>query len=630
MKLMGKRQTIPGFRQPPGGRRLQSGVLGALSSRALGAAPRQAQSSPLLRLRLAPGRAWLVKGLLYLAFAALIGRALWVQVITTNFYQQQGDLRFIRTIELPAMRGRILDRHGNILASSIPVKTIWADPETLEADPGKVSELAQLLKLNTAELQRRLSLDKQFVYVKRQVDVDTARRVQALGIKGIYFSPSYKRYYPEGSAAAQLVGFTDLENQGQAGVELTFQKDLAGHSGTRKVMRDRLGNVIEDVGGGVPPVNGDDVQLSIDSKIQYLTYQALKDAVTSNKAKNGSAVVLDATNGQVLAMANYPSFDPNHRSSMTQSDMRNYALTDTFEPGSVMKPITIAAALQAGVVTPQTEFHTAPGCLNVYGNNICDDSNNGTIALPQVIQYSSNVATSKIVMRMNPRIQWDMYTAVGLGQRPQVPFPGAASGLVRPWEKWRPIDAVTQGFGYGISVSTFQLAHAYLVFANHGRIIPATLLRSSAPPQGVQVVSPLVAREMRSMLALVTQQGGTAPGAAVPGYTTGGKTGTAWIWKGKGYDKHLFRAQFVGMAPIGHPRVVMAISVDQPSGGKHFGGDVSAPVFASVVPQALRILGVPPDLPVKPDVAPAITATASPNAAVPLSKPANPLHKEGA
>jgi cell division protein FtsI (penicillin-binding protein 3) len=608
MKRMGKRRLIPSFRFPFGGRRLQGGALGALSARSLGPAARPMHSSPLLRLRLPPGRAWLVKGLLYLAFAALIGRALWVQVITTNFYQEQGDLRFIRTIELPAMRGRILDRHGNILASSIPVKTIWADPETLEADPQKITALAKLLDLNAAELQRRLSLDKQFVYVKRQVDIDTARKVQAMKIKGIYFSPSYKRYYPEGAAAAQLVGFTDLENQGQTGIELTFQNDLAGHSGTRKVMRDRLGNVIEDVGGGVPPVNGQDVQLSIDSKIQYLTYQALKDTVVKNKAKNGSAVVLDATNGQVLAMANYPSFDPNNRRHATEAEMRNYALTDTFEPGSVMKPITISAALQAGIVTPQTVFHTAPGCLNVYGNNICDDSNNGTIALPQVIEYSSNVATSKIVMRMNPRIQWDMYTAVGLGQRPQVPFPGAASGMLRPWQKWRPIDAVTQGFGYGISVSTFQLAHAYLIFANHGEIIPATLLKTDTPAHGVQVVSPLVAREMRNMLALVTGPGGTAPSAAIPGYSTGGKTGTAWIWKGKGYDKHLFRAQFVGMAPIGHPRIVMAISVDQPSGAKHYGGDVSAPVFAQVVPQALRILGVPPDLPVKPDVPPAITA----------------------
>ncbi len=578
-----------------------------LASRPFGAyTPSHRKDGHLLRLRLPPGRAWLVKGLLYLAFFALAGRALWVQVITTNFYQKQGDLRFIRTIELPAMRGRILDRHGNILASSIPVKTIWADPETLEADPQKVADLAKILGLNAAELQRRLSLDRQFVYVKRQVDIDAARKVQALGIKGIYFSPSYKRYYPEGAAAAQLVGFTDIENRGQTGIELTFQKELAGHPGTRKVMRDRLGNVIEDVDGGVPPVNGQDVQLSIDSKIQYLTYQALKDAVVNNKAKNGSAVMLDATNGQVLAMANYPSFNPNSRRGMTQADMRNYALTDSFEPGSVMKPITISAALQAGLITPNTVFHTAPGCLLVYGNNICDDSDNGTIALPQVIQYSSNVATSKIVMRMNPHMQWDMYTAVGLGQRPQVPFPGAASGILRPWAKWRPIDAVTQGFGYGISTSTFQLAHAYLIFANHGEIIPSSLLKSDAPVHGVPVVSPKVAREMRNMLALVTGKGGTAPSAAIPGYSTGGKTGTAYLWRGKGYDKHLFRAQFVGLAPIGHPKIVMAISVDQPSGGKHFGGDVSAPVFAEVVPQALRILGVPPDLPVQPEVPPVI------------------------
>ncbi len=581
-----------------------------LGSRAFGSyvPPVQRRASPLLRLRLAPGRALLVKGMLYIAFAALLARALWVQVITTHFYQEQGELRFVRTIELPAMRGRILDRNGNILASSIPVKTIWADPATLEAAPGMVTALAALLHLDPGELRHRLSLDRQFVYVKRQVDIDTARKVKALGIKGIYFSPSYTRYYPEGAAAAQLVGFTDIENQGQAGVELAFQSQLAGHSGTRKVLRDRLGNVIEDVEGGIPPVNGADMQLSIDSKIQYLTYQALKDAVQTSRAKNASAVVLDARTGQVLALANYPSFDPNHRQGTPAADMRNYALTDIYEPGSVMKPLTIGAALQLGIVTPQSTFNTAPGCQSFYGNRICDDSNNGTIALPQVIQYSSNIGTGQIVERMTPREQWDMYTAVGLGQRPQVPFPGVASGRLRPWRRWRPIDAVTQGFGYGVALSTFQLAHAYLVFANDGVILPASLLRNDGPVQGERILSARVAAQVRAMLALVTQKGGTASTAAVAGYSTGGKTGTAYLWRGHGYDKHLFRAQFVGLSPLSNPRVVMAVSVDQPDAAHHFGGQISAPVFAAVVPQALRILGVAPDLPVKPELPGASTA----------------------
>lgn len=566
------------------------------------------RASPLLSWRLAPGRAWLVRSLLYLAFAALIVRALWVQGITTDFYRQQGDLRFVRTIELPAMRGRILDRNGNILASSIPVKTIWADPDSLQADPGRIAELARLLALDPAELRHRLSLDRQFVYVKRQVDIDTARRVKALGIKGIYFSPSYTRSYPEGVAAAQLIGFTDIENQGQAGLELTLQDALAGRSGTRKVMRDRLGNVIEDVDGGIPPVNGADVQLSIDSRIQYQAFQALKQTVDDNKAKSGSVVVLDASNGQVLAMANYPSFDPNHRSARDGAGMRNFALSDIYEPGSVMKPITIGLALQDGVVTPHSMFNTAPGCQNMYGARICDDSDNGTIALPQVIQFSSNIATGQIVQRLTPEKQWNFYSEVGLGRRPDLPFPGIASGTLRPWQHWRPIDAVTQGFGYGISASTFQLAHAYLMFADDGRLVPATLFKTDRVPAGVQVISPEVAREVRQMLVLVTQKGGTATRAQVPGYSTGGKTGTAYVFKGHGYDKHLYRAQFVGVAPIDAPRIVVAVSVDQPSAGKHFGGDVSAPVFAAIVPQALRILGVPPDLPVKPDLPPALAA----------------------
>ena len=567
--------------------------------------------SPLLGVKLPPGRAWLVKGLLYAAFGALALRAFWVQVWTTQFYQDQGELRFVRTIELPAMRGRILDRNGNILASSIPAKTIWADPSVVSTSDQKVGELARLLSLDPDTLSRRLAMDKQFVYLKRQVDIDVARRVKALGIKGIYESPSYRRYYPEGSAAAQLIGFTNIDGQGQDGLELSLQSRLAGHPGVRKVVKDRLGNVIEDVSGGVPPVDGQDVRLSIDSKIQYLTYQALKQAVQDNRAKNGSAVVLDARTGEVLAMANYPSFDPNTRQRMNESDIRNFALTDAYEPGSVMKPLTLSAALQSGLITPRTVFHTAPGCQQFYGANICDDSDNGDITLAQVIQYSSNVATSQVVSRMSPQLQWDMYTALGLGQRPQIEFPGATSGLMRPMKRWRPIDRLTMGFGYGIGVSTLQLAHAYLIFADRGRIFPVTLFKRNEAPQGVQVVSPQVAREMRGMLGLVTQPGGTAPAAAIPGYSTGGKTGTAWIARDGRYDKKLFRAQFVGLAPIQHPVLVMAVSVDQPSAGKHFGGEVSAPVFAQVVPQALRILGVQPDLPVKPDLVPASVAQAA-------------------
>ncbi len=568
------------------------------------AIPAKRRNSHLLHLRLPPGRAWLIKGLMFLAFAALALRALWIQGITTSFYQRQGDLRFVRTIELPALRGRILDRNGNILASSIPVKTIWADPQTLHADPRQIDELASILQLDPRALQRRFALDRQFVYVKRQVEIDIARKVEALHIKGVYLSPSYRRYYPEGAAAAQLLGFTDIENQGRGGLELQFQHMLAGHPGTRKVMQDRLGNVIEDVDGGTPPVNGADLRLTIDSKIQDLAYQALKQAVQGSHAKNGSAVVM-AANGQVLAIANYPSFDPNTRSGYTNADMRNYALTDIYEPGSVMKPFTIAAALQDHVITMHSIFHTAPGCMMMYGNQICDDSNNGTIGLPQVIEYSSNVATGQIVMRMKPQEQWDMYTAVGFGQRPQVPFPGSSSGRLRPWRNWRPIDAVTQGFGYGLAVSTFQLAHAYLLFADDGKLPPATLLENAPPTPAVRLISPQVAADIRSMLALVTTPTGTAPRAQVPGYATGGKTGTAYIWKGTSYDHHDFRAQFAGMVPINHPRLVMAVSVDQPQGARHFGGQIAAPVFSQVMAQALRILGVPPDLPVTPDVAPA-------------------------
>jgi cell division protein FtsI (penicillin-binding protein 3) len=368
------------------------------------------------------------------------------------------------------------------------------------------------------------------------------------------------------------------------------------------VIKDRLGRIVEDVGQQVPPVDGRDIQLSIDSKVQFFAYQQLKDSVQQNKAKAGSVIVLDAQTGEVLALANYPSYDPGKRQNLTGAQLRNRALTDSFEPGSTMKPIIVSLALQKGLVTPDTVIATNGGRITITGSTIHDDSPSQSLTVTQVIQKSSNVGAAKIALQMPARDMWDMYTSVGFGQRPQVPFPGAVSGRLRPYKSWRPIEQATMAYGYGLSVSLFQLAHAYTMFARDGEIVPVSLLKTSGPVAGVRILQPKVAEEMRQMLHLVTQNGGTAPRAQTMGYSVGGKTGTAHKQEGRGYAGNKYRGVFVGMAPIDKPRIVVAVMIDEPSAGRYFGGDVAAPVFSATVQQTLRLMGVQPDMSVKPQV----------------------------
>jgi cell division protein FtsI (penicillin-binding protein 3) len=426
--------------------------------------------------------------------------------------------------------------------------------------------------------------------------------VTTLDIKGIYQRKEYRRQYPEGEAAAHLVGFTGIEDVGQEGIELAFNKDLAGRPGSRRVIKDRLGRIVEDVGQQVRPVDGKDLQLSIDSKVQFFAYQQLRDAVLANKAKAGGVVVLDAESGEVLALANYPSYDPAHRQNLSGAQLRNRAFTDTFEPGSTMKPLVVSLALQKGLVKPETVIQTAPGTITISGSTIRDDHKSSALSVSQVIQKSSNVGAVKIAMQMQPKDMWEMYTQVGFGQRPQVQFPGAVSGRLRPYKTWRPIEQATMSYGYGLSVSLFQLAHAYSVFARDGELVPVSLLKTGGAVPGIRVLQPQVAQEMRQMLHLVTQNGGTAPRAQTMGYSVGGKTGTAHKQEGKGYAEHKYRSVFVGMAPIDKPRIVVAVMIDEPSGGRYFGGDVAAPVFSATVQQSLRMLGVQPDMNVKPQI----------------------------
>ena len=563
-------------------------------------------ASPLLASRTPVWRSKFIVAGIGLAFVGLAGRAAYIQVFANEFFQRQGEVRFARTLALPANRGRILDRNGLILASSVPAPSIWAIPEDVDASKTQLAHLAKLLEMPLSELNKKLvNDDKTFVWVKRQVDEPVAQKIAALGIKGIYQRKEYKRQYPEGETTAHVVGFTNVEDRGQDGMELAFNNQLAGHAGSRRVIKDRLGRVVEDVGEQVPPVDGKDLELSIDSKVQFFAYQKLRDAVISNKAVAGSVVVLDAVTGEVLAMANYPSYVPDKRQNLTGAQLRNRALTDTFEPGSVMKAFTVGLALETNRVKPQTQIQTAPGRLQIAGSTISDSHPNGMLTVEEVIQKSSNVGTVKMAMQMQPREMWEVFSQAGFGQKPQITFPGVVSGRLRPYKTWRPIEQATMAYGYGLSASLFQMARAYTVFGHEGEIIPATLLKSEEPAVGVRVFSARTAAEMRKMLQMAAGPGGTGPKAQTVGYSVGGKSGTAYKQVGKGYgtDKdRKYRGWFVGMAPIEKPRVVVAVMIDEPRAGKYFGGDVAAPVFSEVVQQTLRMQGVQPDMSVKPQI----------------------------
>ena len=560
-------------------------------------------SNPILSVRLPMWRSKLVVFMLFMAFVALAGRAFWIQGPGNAFYQKQGESRYQRTLELPATRGKILDRNGLVLATSLPVRAIWAIPEAVPDDLGadKLTALGKLLGMSNTELRAKLSEDKNFVYVKRQVPVDIAEKVTALDIPGVYQRDEYKRFYPEGEIAAHLIGFTNVEDEGQEGVELGDQKLLEGMPGIRRVIKDRMGHVIEDVDEQVVPHNGQDVDLAIDSKIQYIAYTNLKAAVDKFKAKAGAAMVIDVRTGEVLALVNYPTFNPNDRTHLTGDQLRNRVLTDEFEPGSIMKPFTISLALDLHRVAPTTLVDTGPGHFNLDGATITDDSAFGVLTVGGVIQKSSNIGATKIAMTLKPEEMWNMYTSIGLGQAPKIGFPGATAGHLRPWKSWRRIEQATMSYGYGLSASLFQLARAYTAIAHDGEILPVTIFRNQddQPVNGPQIFSPVTAREVRAMLETVVAPGGTSPDAAVPGYRVGGKSGTAYKHGAHGYDKSKYRASFVGMAPMPNPRIVVAVSVDEPTAGSHFGGQVSGPVFSAIAGDTLRSLNIPPDMPVK-------------------------------
>ena len=561
-------------------------------------------TSPLLASKTPPWRSRFVVLLVGAAFAVLLGRAVYLQIIATDFYKAQGEKRFVHKLPLPASRGRILDRHGLVLATSVALPSVQADLKTFSADTAQRKALARLLGMTAVELASRLEGNGSgagAAVLRRHLEEPVWQEVKALGIKGLQEIREYKRRYPEGESAAHVVGFTNIDDKGQEGIELGFQKQLLGQAGQRTVVRDRLGRVVEDVGDQADPVNGRDIVLSVDSKVQFFAWQRVRDAVREHNAKAGSVVVLDALTGEVLALANYPSYDPANRANLSGGQLRNRALTDIFEPGSTMKPFIAALALESGRVTPETLINTAPGRITITGSTISDAHPHGVLSVAQVIQKSSNVGTVKMAMQMPAREMWETFAAIGLGQKPRIDFPGAVTGRLRPYKSWRPIEQATMSYGYGQSASLFQLARAYTVFARDGELMPVTIQKTSEPVAGVRVFSPKTAQQVREMLRLAAGPGGTAPKAQALGYSVGGKSGTARKQEGKGYSNK-YRAWFVGLAPASNPRIVVAVMVDEPGKGVYFGGEVAAPVFSQVVQQTLRMMNVAPDIEVKPQI----------------------------
>lgn len=536
-------------------------------------------------------------GAVLLGFAVLLVRSVYLQGLHTEFLQQKGDARYTRVLSLYAHRGVITDRNGEPLAISTPVESIWASPPDVVIDADQARKMAGLLNLKPEELNKKLAnSEREFVYLKRRLSPELAARVMQIGVPGIFMQREYRRYYPDGEVTAHVVGFAGLDDKGQEGLELVYQDWLSGKPGERHVLKDRQGHIIEDLEAVKLPQDGHDLALSIDRKIQYLAYRELARAVEQHKAQAGSIVVLDARTGEVLAMASQPSYNPNNPVNIAGRS-RNRSIVDTYEPGSTMKPFTIAAALDTGKFTPDTKIDVGHGELTIGKNTIHDVHTKGVMTVSQILQKSSNIGTAKMGMTLSPQQLWTVFNQVGFGTPPHSGFPGEVSGRLRPWRKWVPIDQATMCFGQGISVTLLQMARAYGVFANDGELKPLSLVKLKEPSIGQQVISAQTAQQMRDMLELVVQPGGTAPKAQVPGYRVAGKTGTAQKVENGVYAEGRYISSFIGMAPASNPRLIIAVMIDETTDGQYYGGAVAAPVFSSVMAGALRLLAVPQDAP---------------------------------
>lgn len=529
--------------------------------------------------------------------AGLLGRGVYLQGIQNDFLQKKGDARYSRVIEVSAHRGMITDRNGEPLAVSTPVESVWASPSDVEADTREIRKLAQILGMNVEELKNRLfDTSRDFVYLKRHLPPDLAEKVLSLNLAGISLQREYRRFYPTGEEGAQTLGFTGQDDNGQEGLELAFQEQLAGKPGSQRVIKDRRGHIVEDAGSLHAPKPGGDITLSLDSNLQHLAFRELESAVKQHKAKAGAVVVLDARSGEVMALANYPAYNPNNRNNTSAKAMRNRAIADLFEPGSTMKPFTVATAIEMGKVSPNTVINTERGVFTVNNKKIHDAHPETKLTVAQIIQKSSNIGSAKIALSMKSSTMWQSLADSGFGAQTGSNFPGEATGKLRDPETWLPIERATMSYGHGISVNLLQLARAYTIFANDGELKPVSLIKVDAPITGKRVYSEHTARALRNMLELAVKPGGTAPLAQVAGYRVAGKTGTAHKLEGGIYvDRYV--ATFVGFAPASNPRLVVAVMIDEPSNGQYYGGQVAAPVFSKVTGAALHALNVPNDAP---------------------------------
>ena len=546
-----------------------------------------------------PARLLTVLSALALFALLLSWRAFDLQVMNNDFLQGQGDARSLRVIKMAAHRGMISDRYNEPLAVSTPVDSVWANPHEISISAVQLSRLAGLLHTDVSQLRQRLDQhdEREFVYLRRHIDPDTGLRVMKLQIPGIALQREYRRYYPAGEVAAHLVGFTNIDDRGQEGIELAYDDWLRGKEGNKRVIRDRLGRIVEDVESIVEPMPGKDLHLSIDRRLQYLTYRELKTAVKQNRARSGSAVMLDVASGEVLAIVNLPSYNPNNRSTIRQDALRNRAVTDVFEPGSTIKPFTVAAALETGKYHPGTLIHTAPGMYRVGNKSVRDHRNYGDIDVATVLQKSSNVGASKIALNIPAEQLWNVFSRLGFGLDTGSGFPGESGGMLTNYQDWNDVERATLSYGYGISVTALQLARAYMVLASGGELKPVSFVALDKVPQSQRVVAKQTAHDLVSMLEKVTHQGGTGVLAQVPGYRIAGKTGTVQKYSSAGYSDERYVSLFAGMAPASQPRLVLVVMINEPGNDEYYGGRIAAPVFSRVMAGALRILGVPPDAP---------------------------------
>ncbi len=560
---------------------------------------------PLLRLDLQRWRARLTLGVLFAGFVALSARAVYLQVWQSDFLTDQGEKRAQRITPIPAYRGMITDRRGEPLAVSTPVETLWANPREANPSQAQIRELAHILDKKPEQVARLFAdKSKGFVYIERLLEPARAEQAKALKIIGLHSKPAYRRYYPGGEVTSHVLGATDIEDNGLEGLELSYQSWLTGEPGSQRVVKDRPGNVVEILERIKAPKPGHDLVLSLNQHIQYLAYRELNDAVALNNARAGSVVVLDARTGEILALANTPAFNPNSRATFSPDRMRNRAVTDTFEPGSTMKPLFVAAALDAGVVRPDTVIDTGPGWFQIGTKRITDTHPKGVMTLGEAIQVSSNIAVAKIALEMRGEDYWNLLSRAGLGTPPNSGMPGEASGRLRPFATRRPIEKATMSFGHGLSLSLLQLAHAYTAFANNGILPQLTTLRREGAAPGKRVMTDRTASLVLGMMEKVTHANGTAPMARVAGYRVAGKTGTAHKYVNGSYDGKMYISSFVGLAPASNPRLVVAVMLDEPGAREYYGGLVAAPVFSKIMAGALRFMALPPDAPFDSSSAP--------------------------